>query len=199
MKKQSDDSKENKSEAAGKTGAPLDRRDFLKTAGRFLALSVLGAASLKFIKIKNPVTVWQIDPKKCIHCGLCAEECVLNPSAVRCVHDKDVCGFCKLCGGYHRPNASRLDTAAESQLCPTGAIQRTFIEDPYYEYKINEELCNGCGKCVKGCASFGNGSLYLQVRHHICVGCNECRIAMRCPAQAITLVTTDNAYWKEEG
>ncbi|MDR0306027.1 MAG: 4Fe-4S binding protein [Chitinispirillales bacterium] len=197
MKKQSEDSNEKKTEVTGNPQIPVNRREFLKTAGRFLALSVLGAGLLKFVKLKSPVTVWQIDPRKCIHCGRCATECVLNPSAVRCVHAYEACGYCKLCGGYYRPNASQLNTAAESQLCPTGAIKRTFIEDPYFKYQIDEDLCNGCGKCVKGCASFGNGSLYLQVRHHICVGCNECRIATRCPAQAISLVTTDQAYWKE--
>jgi electron transport complex protein RnfB len=139
--------------------------------------------------------VWQIDPKKCIHCGRCATECVLTQSAVRCVHAYDVCGYCKLCGGFHKPNAGRLDTSAENSVCPTGALVRTFVEDPFYEYRIIEELCNGCGKCSKGCTSFGNGSLYLQIRHHLCKGCNECRIAANCPAGAISLVKNDNAYF----
>ena len=45
------------------------------------------------------------------------------------------------------------------------------------EYIIDEELCIGCAKCVKGCAAFGNGSLHLQVRHDRCLNCNECTIA----------------------
>ncbi|MDR3012226.1 MAG: 4Fe-4S binding protein [Chitinispirillales bacterium] len=182
-----------KSIPAGKKD--VDRREFLKTACRFLALSVAAVGFNRLVDIEGGERVWQIDPKKCIQCGRCATECVLNPSAVRCIHAYDVCGYCKLCGGYHRINAGKLDTAAENQVCPTGAIVRTFIEDPFYEYKIIEELCNGCGKCVKGCTAFGNGSLFLQVRHHLCVGCNECRIAVKCPANAISLVKSKNAYF----
>ncbi|HQC51652.1 MAG TPA: 4Fe-4S binding protein, partial [Lentisphaeria bacterium] len=66
--------------------------------------------------------------------------------------------------------------------------------DPYFEYKINEELCIGCGKCVKGCASFGNGSLFLQVRHNLCLNCNQCQIALVCPAHAFVKVPADKPY-----
>lgn len=128
--------------------------------------------------------VWQIDPTKCVQCGQCATHCVLNPSAVKCVHLFSLCGYCKLCFGYFRPGTKTLTSGAENQLCPTGAIGRSFIEDPYYEYIINETLCIGCAKCVKGCNAFGNGSLCLQVRHDICVNCNECAIARACPAGA---------------
>ena len=51
--------------------------------------------------------------------------------------------------GILNPVRYPVDTGAESQLCPTGAIQRKFIEDPYFQYTIDEELCIGCGKCVK--------------------------------------------------
>jgi len=51
---------------------------------------------------------------------------------------------------------------------PDGAIKRAYVEDPYFEYTIDERLCIGCGKCVKGCNAFGNGSLQLQVRHDRC-------------------------------
>jgi electron transport complex protein RnfB len=87
-----------------------------------------------------------------------------------------------------------VDSAAENQLCPTSAIVRTFVEDPYYEYTIDEDLCIGCGVCVKGCASFGNGSLYLQVKHDLCVNCNECAIARACPAHAFRRVPADQPY-----
>jgi electron transport complex protein RnfB len=179
----------------GADAAPVDRREFLKTACRVLALAAVAVGFRRLVDPAGGQKVWQIDPKKCIHCGRCATECVLNPSAVRCVHAYDVCGYCKLCGGYHRINAGRLDTAAENQVCPNGAIVRTYIEDPFYEYRIIEEKCNGCGKCVKGCTAFGNGSLFLQVRHHLCAGCNECRIAIKCPANAISLVRSDNPYF----
>jgi electron transport complex protein RnfB len=113
---------------------------------------------------------------------------------VKCVHAYDVCGYCDLCGGYHRPNVKVTDTAAENRLCPTDAITRTFVEDPFYEYTIVEERCVGCGKCVKGCRSFGNGSLFLQVRHDRCVNCNECSIARACPAGAYRRVPASRPY-----
>lgn len=138
--------------------------------------------------------VWQIDPYLCTQCGQCATECVLSPSAVKCVHIYALCGYCKLCGGYYPPYAKEFDTAAEHQLCPTKAIQRNLIEDPYYEYTIIEELCIGCGKCVKGCTSFGNGSLCLQIQHNRCVGCNECAIARKCPSQAFRRVPRSSPY-----
>jgi electron transport complex protein RnfB len=87
-----------------------------------------------------------------------------------------------------------LTTAAENQLCPTNAIKRRFIEDPFFEYTIDEPLCIGCGKCVKGCGAFGNGSLQLQVRHDRCVNCNQCSIASKCPADAFSRVPATKPY-----
>ncbi|MBN1999334.1 ferredoxin, partial [candidate division KSB1 bacterium] len=150
-----------------------NRRSFLKSG--FHTLSALGIGALAGVSVyrsSKDDMVWQIDPDLCVQCENCVTECVLSPSAVKCVHAYAMCGYCDLCGGYLQPNTSLLDTGAESQLCPTGAIKRTFVEDPYFEYIIDEELCVGCGKCVKGCGSFGNGSLFLQVRHNLCVNCN---------------------------
>jgi electron transport complex protein RnfB len=110
------------------------------------------------------------------------------------MHVYDMCGYCDLCGGYFRPGAKDLTTAAENQLCPTAAIERKFIEKPYFEYHIIEDLCIGCGKCVKGCGSFGNGSMQLQVNHQLCVNCNECAIARVCPADAFKRVPANNPY-----
>jgi electron transport complex protein RnfB len=139
-------------------------------------------------------TVWQLDPDKCVQCGQCATRCVLSPSAVKCVHAYAVCGYCELCGGYHRSNTKTPDTAAENRLCPTDALRRTFVEDPYFEYTVDEALCIGCGRCVKGCAAFGNGSLFLQVRHDRCLNCNECAIARACPADAFRRIPADQPY-----
>ena len=138
--------------------------------------------------------VWQLDPDKCIQRGNCATECVLEESAVKCVHVFAMCGYCKLCTGYFEPEPNALNTGAENLLCPTGAIRRKFIEDPYFEYEIDEKLCIGCGKCVKGCNMFGNGSLQLQVRHDRCLNCNECSIARSCPAQAFRRVPASQPY-----
>ncbi len=51
-----------------------------------------------------------------------------------------------------------------------------------------------CGKCVVACAAFGNASLFLQVKHDRCTGCNECAIAKVCPPGAITRVPRDAPY-----
>lgn len=179
-------------------GAPdpgITRRQFLQTGLRGAALAAVGAATgLSLSRSRTASQVWQLDPAKCVQCGRCETACVLNPSAVKAVHAYALCGYCKLCGGYHQPQARRIDTAAENQLCPTGAIRRTFIEDPFYEYTIEEELCIGCAVCVKGCAQFGNGSLFLQVRHDRCVNCNECAIARACPAGAFRRVPASQPY-----
>jgi len=146
------------------------------------------------VRSRRVEMVWQIDPWKCTQCGRCATECVLSPSAVKCVHDFAMCGYCKLCFGFFQTNPISLDTGAENQMCPTGAIKREFIEDPYHEYKIDEDLCIGCGKCVEGCNQFGNGALYLQLRHDRCLNCNECAAAVACPADAFIRLPADRPY-----
>jgi electron transport complex protein RnfB len=138
--------------------------------------------------------VWQIDPYKCNGCGNCATYCVLDESAVKCVNTYSMCGYCKLCTGFYDPSPKALNTGAENQLCPTGAIICTFVEEPYFEYTIDESLCIGCGKCVVGCKEFGNGSLYLQIRHDRCVNCNECAIAVTCPTEAFVRVPATEPY-----
>jgi electron transport complex protein RnfB len=105
-----------------------------------------------------------------------------------------MCGYCRLCTGYFEPQPSDLDTGAENQLCPTGAIRRRFVEDPYYQYEIDESLCVGCAKCVEGCQRFGNGSLQLQVRHDLCLNCNECSIAAVCAGRAFVRVPVEHPY-----
>jgi len=105
-----------------------------------------------------------------------------------------MCGYCDLCSGYLQPGAKSRDTGAESQLCPTGALKRTYIEDPYFQYTIDEKLCIGCAKCVKGCGAFGNGSLYLQVKHDRCVNCNVCSISRVCSSQAFSRVPASKPY-----
>jgi electron transport complex protein RnfB len=172
-----------------------NRRDFIQNGARMsLALALGGIGGLSLSKITGDDYVWQIDPFECTQCGRCATECVMSPSAVKCVHAYDLCGYCDLCGGYFKPDANELTTAGENQLCPTAAIERKFIEEPYFEYHINEDLCIGCAKCVAGCTSFGNGSFHLQIIHDICLNCNECSIARKCPSDAIKRVKASDAY-----
>lgn len=178
-----------------KPKAPYTRRDFINRGARFtLGLSLAGIGTLTATKAGGEKYVWQIDPFKCTQCGRCATDCVLAPSAVKCVHAYDICGYCDLCGGYFKPGVTDLQTGAEKQLCPAAAIERKYIEEPYFEYIINEELCIGCAICVKGCSAFGNGSLHLQIRHDLCVNCNECAIARVCPSDAISRVPASNPY-----
>ena len=146
----------------------MDRRKFLKKILRYSALGGIGLFAGTLIKrpmvlsAKEGEIFWQIDPYKCRQCGKCADNCVLSVSAVKCVHAYKVCGYCDLCSGYFRQGAVKLNTGAENQLCPIGALERKFIEPPYFEYKVDESLCIACGKCVKGCTAFGNGSLFLS-------------------------------------
>ena len=180
-----------------KKSSDMDRRGFLRRclggAGGLAAGGIVTAAALR---AKGDNYVWQIDPYKCTQCGLCATECVLDPSAAKCVHAYDLCWYCDLCGGYHQSYTppTGTDTAGEHQLCPVSAIRRTYIEHPFFKYDIDEEKCMGCAVCVKGCNAFGNGSLYMQVRHDRCVNCNQCAIAEACPSDAFVRVPAADPY-----
>jgi electron transport complex protein RnfB len=174
---------------------PLTRRGFLGGIGRGLfGVGVAGIALTAATRSHGKRHVWQIDPFKCVQCGRCRTECVLEDSAVKCVHDYAMCGYCDLCTGFFHPEPNQLETGAENQLCPAGAIVRRFIEEPYFEYDIDETLCTGCGICVKGCTDYGNGSLYLQVRQDRCLNCNQCAIAVACPSDAFMRVPADRPY-----
>ena len=175
------------------------RRNFVRNAGKVIIAAPLLIIPVALArKTSAQGYVWQIDPFKCTYCGQCKTNCVLTPSASKCVHAYVMCGYCDLCGGYLRQGVKTISTAAEAQMCPTGAITRKFVEEPYFEYVINEDLCDGCAKCVKGCADFGNGSLYMQIRHDLCVNCNDCSIARTCPSDAISRVTADKQYMPKD-
>lgn len=172
-----------------------NRRSLLKDGLRSLGLLCIGGFTGHLLgRSQTQRYFWQIDPTLCTMCGNCATHCVLEESAVKCVQAYSMCGYCKLCTGFFDPSPHALNTGAENQICPTGAIIRTFIEDPYFEYRIDESLCTGCGKCVKWCKAFGNGSLYLQIRHDRCVNCNECSISTVCPSKAFQRVTGERPY-----
>jgi electron transport complex protein RnfB len=177
------------------------RRNFLLMLARGAALAGLAGGTGWLLWKREGITSeertgtrWQIDPYKCEQCGRCATECVMTPSAVKCVHAFDLCGYCDRCLGFLKPEVKEPSAGAELELCPAGAIKRVFIEHPYYEYPIDEKLCIGCGKCVKGCLKYGNGSLFLQINHRLCKNCNECQIAQRCPAKAIRRVPASSPY-----
>lgn len=176
-----------------------DRREFLVRSLRGAAgAALVGTGAFAVRRSRTGDTVWQIDPRKCVQCGKCATECVLDISAVKCVHAYRMCGYCNLCFGYFEPQAAGLNSGGENQICPTGAIRRTFVEDPYFRYTIDENLCIGCSKCVKGCTAFGNGSLYMQVRHDRCLNCHECAIARVCPGDAFVRVPLSRPYIRKD-
>ncbi len=179
--------------------ASVDRRRFLSDSLRVAGVATLATAA-GFLAGRHGQAAemrWQIDPDKCIGCGTCATDCVLDESAVKCVQCFDICGYCDICTGYFHTNYRELNTAAENQLCPTGAVIRTFVEEKagqrFYEYTIDVASCIGCGVCVKGCALM-NGSLYLQVMHDRCVDCNECAISMACPSRAFERIPMETPY-----
>lgn len=189
-------------EARGQLAGPadrLDRRRFLAEGARAAGLVLLGggAAGLAAHSSTKEPLVWQIDPDLCTACGRCATHCVLDPSAVKAVQFYPLCAMCDVCTGYFDPNHRERTTAAENQICPTGAIRRVLVAEqagvPRFEYFIEEPLCIGCGKCVAGCAMM-NGALYLQVRHDRCTNCNQCSIALACPAQAFRRVPASRPF-----
>ena len=178
----------------------INRRDFLKLGLQATAFVAIGSISgFVLNKSMSDDLVWQIDPYKCVQCGRCATDCILRISAVKCLHVYKMCGYCDLCGGYFKPQVKNLDTGAENQLCPTKALKRVYVEKPYFKYEIDEALCNGCGRCVKGCGAFGNGSLNLQINHDYCKNCNQCSIAKVCPADAIKQIPSKKGYLLKDG
>jgi hypothetical protein len=141
-------------------------------------------------------------------CDLCRTSCVLPLSAVKAVNDFTKCGYCMLCPAYFDVKS---DTDAKGmptgKVCPRDAIKRRVVgkEDPddpnnnYYEYTIDEALCDGCGKCVLACREpSGNGSLRLAIRHDRCVECNDCAIGIVCEGIAIARVDRPGLV-KDEG
>jgi len=174
----------------------ITRRGMLSTSLRGACLLGTGAVAALLAKGgTDEEMVWQIDPHKCTACGNCETHCVLTPSAVKCAHSFEMCGYCKLCFGYYNTAmADPVESGAEKQLCPTGALVRNKITDQAYGYTIEEDLCTACGLCVKGCTLNANGSLHLQIRHDRCTNCNQCAIAEACPANAVVRVPASTPH-----
>ena len=120
-------------------------------------------------------------------CNLCTTECVVALSAVRAVNEYSKCGRCNICPAYFNITSAVNEQGQPSEkLCPRDAIARKPIgkvdpEDPannFYEYIIDEEKCDGCGKCVMKCKEpLGLGSITLRIRYDKCVNCNRCAIS----------------------
>jgi electron transport complex protein RnfB len=186
-----------------------DRRQFLQRTGQTVCATALGGTAVVLGRRACSGDAWVIAPRKCINirpgvtgsdqvCEQCATDCVLALSAVRAVNDFDKCGRCCICPAYYDVRSQvGSDGLPTKKLCPRDAIVRTVIGevDPYdplnnfYEYTIDEELCNGCGRCVMECKDpAGLGSIRLEVRYDLCLRCNQCSIATHCPEDAYVRV-----------
>jgi len=174
------------------------RRQFIDQSFRIIGLAGIGGAAVVLTRRTARSSVFQVDPSRCAACDLCRTSCVLSQSAVKAVNDFTKCGYCQLCPSYFdvtsQPDEKGLPTG---KTCPQDALKRRVVgkvdtEDPnnnYYEYTVDESLCDGCGKCVKACkAPAGNGSLHLQVRYNRCYECDACAIQRVCPEGAIVRV-----------
>ena len=81
--------------------------------------------------------------------------------------------------------------------CPVEACMFWIPDEehpPFGRVEVDKSTCIGCAKCVEGCNRFGNGSLFLQIRHDRCVHCNECAIARTCPGDAFRRVPARQPY-----
>jgi Na+-translocating ferredoxin:NAD+ oxidoreductase subunit B len=185
------------------------RRNLLTNAVRGTVLAGMGGAALFLVRKANGEVVWQVNASKCVNsrlgevtvdaCNLCTTECVVSLSAVRAVNEYSKCGRCNICPAYFDITSAVNEQGLPSQkLCPRDAIARKPIgkadpEDPannFYDYVIDEDKCDGCGKCVMKCKEpLGLGSITLKVRHNKCLDCNHCAISTACPKDAVTQVT----------
>ncbi len=188
----------------------LTRREVLGNAARGATLVGMGGITA-FLGVKAHGTVaWEIDTEKCINsqlgalgvdvCEACATDCVLPLSAVRAVNHYEECGRCYICPAYFRITSAVDENGLPSEkLCPRDAIERKAIgwidpDDPannFYEYVIDDALCNGCGQCVMACKEpAGLNSIRLEVRHDECLDCNRCSISTACPEDAYERLPT---------
>jgi electron transport complex protein RnfB len=185
--------------------AKPSRRATLKGLTRAAALTGMGAAAAFLTRKAQGQVVWQVDSARCLNsrlgevgvkvCDLCLKECVVTQSAVRAVNEFSQCGRCAICPAYFNvSSAVGPDGLPSEKLCPRDAIARKPIgevdpSDPannFYEYVIDEQKCDGCGKCVMACKEpAGLGSIRLMVRHNLCVDCNNCTISLACPKDAL--------------
>ncbi len=178
-----------------------DRRKFIRIAGRAACGMALGG--LTYHVVGNHLSVnepgpntrhaWAINPNKCIGCDLCKAACVRKPSAVKAVNDQRKCSFCVVCYGHITNkyiDSDKIMSEGE-RVCPHDAVIRidhSGRPDGYFIYEIDEDLCDGCGLCVELCLKKGTKSMFMIIRPDLCLNCNTCAIALKCPEDAIEKV-----------
>lgn len=191
----------------------VSRRKALDRLGRGAVIAGMAGTAGYLVQKAEGQIVWQVDAAKCLNsrlgevgvkvCDLCLKECVVTLSAVRAVNTFSECGRCYICPAYYNvKSAVDRDGLPSEKLCPRDAIARKPIgeadpADPannFYEYIVDEEKCDGCGKCVMACKEpAGLGSIRLKIRHNLCVNCNQCAISIACPKDAVLSMTAGQA------
>ncbi|MFH0761026.1 MAG: 4Fe-4S dicluster domain-containing protein [Bacteroidota bacterium] len=177
------------------------RRKFIIMAGRAACGLALGAVAYRVVgkhfteDEAGPRTrhAWQIDSDKCKGCDLCKTMCVRKPSAVKAVNDQKKCSFCVVCYGHitNRHIDSDKIMSEGKRVCPWDAVIRVDYSgrpDGYFIYEIDDDKCDGCGKCVELCSKKGTKSMFLIIRPDLCLNCNTCNIAVHCPEKAVDKV-----------
>lgn len=196
----------------------LSRRDLMQNAARAAVLGTMGGGAIFLAQKAHGQVVWQVDANRCVNsrlgettteaCNLCTSECVVPLSAVKAVNEHSKCGRCNICPAYFNITSAVDERGLPSEkLCPRDAIRRTPIGrlDPedsannFYEYTIDEDKCDGCGKCVMKCKEpLGLGSIVLRIRYSRCVDCNRCAISARCPKDALARIPVAEALQAPE-
>ncbi|MDH3982094.1 MAG: hypothetical protein OES84_04245 [Kiritimatiellaceae bacterium] len=200
------------------------RRNFIRISGHVaggLGLTALAARifsppaeDAEFIP-QNRRFAWQINPDKCRNCNACEIACVRKPSAAKALNDPKKCSNCVVCYGHIKNKhieSDKIDSHGE-RICPYNAVLRKNFcggIDGMYLYSHNHAKCTGCAKCVKKCNEEGTGSMFMVIRPDLCLGCNECAIAVACPHDAVERIPREpvddfkgiygleDAYWMEE-
>jgi len=141
-----------------------------------------------------------IDQDSCVRCGHCAWSCSEVHGNSRLVRRGDTV-LVSLARAHSRENEAttlslpntcqHCKNAACMVDCPTGAIGR----DAGGEVVIREDLCTGCGSCVKACPwenislAPRNGALSLSpniaVKCDLCSGYDAPACVQGCPTEAI--------------
>lgn len=138
---------------------------------------------------KDPKGFWAIINSDCIGCGGCATECVIPSSAAKAEINQSICDGLEDCPAFYKNTKGDFSRGRDNQICPTGALKRTKLENGKYKYTVDKEKCIGCGKCTRACQKKGEGALTLIIDPDYCLECNECSIVPECPKDAV--VRTD--------